>query len=99
MTTVVPKLTIFAANEAHVTIGALTICFSYSTPIAFDHPSLGVVVRENAWGPTTGKHLNRIDEGDKKSRLPRATFERVLEHAAAGRLKLAQQALAKAGRS
>jgi len=32
-------------------------------------------VSENVWGPTTGKHLNWIDGGDKKSRLPYNQFQ------------------------
>lgn len=48
--------------------------FSYKTLVAFcgDH---GRKVRQNDWGPTTGKHLNAIDGGDKKNRLPAAEFE------------------------
>ena len=31
-------------------------------------------VSENVWSKTTGKHLNQIDGGDKKSRLPYEEF-------------------------
>ena len=54
--------------------------FSYKTLVALNVPGKGKVVSENLWGPTTGKHLNAIDRGDKASRLPRAAFEaRVIE--------------------
>lgn len=50
--------------------------FSYKTCIAYQ-PLDGSprVVRRNDWGPTTGKHLNYIDGGDKASRLEGDDFE------------------------
>lgn len=58
----------------------LSVWFSYQTPVAF--AALGVrVVRRNEWGPTTGKHLNQIDGGDKAAKEERVdgdTFNRVL---------------------
>ncbi len=96
MATSLPQLTIYAVNRADVTIGDLTISFSYRTPIAFDHPGLGLVVSENCWSTTTGKHLNQIDEGDKKGRLPRDRFEAALEYAVAGDLARARSEIAKA---
>ena len=52
-----------------------TYWFSYKTLVAFE-PSLGGarVVRHNDWGPTTGKHLNWIDGGDKASRISGDAF-------------------------
>jgi len=41
-----------------------TVYYSYKTPIAFCGPN-GLRVRENDWGPTTGKHMNAIDSGNK----------------------------------
>lgn len=60
-------------NYATVSIGALTLEFSYSTVIAFRGPD-DSAVSVNAWGPTTGKHINRIDGGNKKSRVERDEF-------------------------
>ena len=67
-------------NYATVQIGDLRLYFSYRTVIAFDTPETGTVVRENAWGPTTGKHLNRIDNGDKKNRVSSGAFTLALEY-------------------
>lgn len=56
----------------------LRVWYSYKTPVAFCVPGPGaVVVRENVWGPTTGKHLNAIDGGGpaKKARVGGADFE------------------------
>ncbi len=64
-------------NYARVTLGSLILDFSYRTVIAFSTPDTGEV-SENAWGPTTGKHLNWIDGGTKAAksyRLPRAEFK------------------------
>ena len=50
---------------------------SYNTIVAFDGPK-GLVVCENCWGSTTGKHLNWISR-DKKSRLSSEQFDKELE--------------------
>lgn len=50
--------------------------FSYTTLVAFAKPGYGRVVRQNEWGPTTGKHLNAIDGGDKRTRVNSAEFSR-----------------------
>lgn len=73
-------------NFARVTIGDLTLWFSYETCVGFMAPGRGCVVRENRWGPTTGKHLDYIDDGPRR-RQPRvdgATFERELADVLAG---------------
>lgn len=60
------------------TIGSLTLYFSYQTVVAFND-SEGLKVVENQWGPTTGKHLNTIDGGNKSARLPADEFEEALK--------------------
>ena len=47
--------------------------FSYKTLVAFEHRSTGLVIRENIWGTTTGKHLNWIDD-DKSKRVNTEIF-------------------------
>ena len=47
--------------------------FSYTTLIAFYTPKSGLVIRDNVWGPTTGKHLNWINE-DKTIRKTSEEF-------------------------
>jgi hypothetical protein len=63
-------------------LGDVTVYFSYETPVAFSAPGHGLVVRENDWGPTTGKHLNWIDSGDHKLRIPGSEFEEQLQEVA-----------------
>jgi hypothetical protein len=53
-------------NFCTVTVGKIQIYFSYETPIAFRHAKTGFVVRENDWGPTTGKHLNHISSKEQR---------------------------------
>lgn len=48
--------------------------FSYQTLVAFRGPSGKRYVRQNDWSTTTGKHLNAIDGGNKKDRLPAQAF-------------------------
>lgn len=56
-----------------------SFAFSYRTVIGFnEHEGRGWTVRDNEWGPTTGKHLNHLDGGDKSTRVDGVTFERLL---------------------
>lgn len=57
--------------------------YSYRTLVAFRTPDAGLVVRENNWGPTTGKHLNWIDGGGGAAmrRLSSADFEAAVAEA------------------
>lgn len=64
----------YGAHTLRVEIGDVTLYFSYKTLVAFRAPGKGLVVSENVWGPTTGKHLNWIG-GSKKDRLSRTEFE------------------------
>ena len=50
---------------------------SYSTIVAFEYPGHQLVVRDNVWSTTTGKHLNWISS--KKYRLPSDKFEAELK--------------------
>ena len=69
----------YGAHSLQVQIGNLELCFSYRTVVAFSTPATGLRVCENVWGSTTGKHLNWIDSGNKKSRLPSNEFDAELE--------------------
>lgn len=62
----------FGSNFMKATIDTLSIWFSYGTPIAFENGK-GLVVSENCWCVTTGKHLNWVST-DKKIRLKRDEF-------------------------
>lgn len=54
--------------------------FSYKTLVAFYSNKTGrLYVRQNAWSSTTGKHLNWIDNGNKKERLLKEEFENALK--------------------
>ncbi len=67
----------YGAHALKVTVGELEVWFSYKTPIAFRRGYGEPTVRRNDWGPTTGKHLNAIDGGDKKKRVSGDEFERL----------------------
>ena len=51
--------------------------FSYDTLVAF-YDDEGLCIRENIWGPTTGKHLNWINK-DKSIRVGSDIFEARLQ--------------------
>lgn len=69
----------YGAHSLCVEVAGITVWYSYTTPIAF-RANGDTVVRENDWGPTTGKHLNWIDD-DKSIRVPSAEFERLFSEA------------------
>lgn len=67
----------YGAHSLRVDIGPLTVWYSYRTPVAFHLRGNPRVVHENIWGRTTGKHLNWIDGGNKKSRVDADEFQRL----------------------
>ena len=73
----------YGAHSLMVDVGPLCVWFSYTTPVAFQRDGHLRIVRENDWGPTTGKHLNWIDDGDKASRVSGTEFERLWAEALA----------------
>lgn len=70
-------------NLTRVQIDSLSLWFSYNTVIAFTVNGVRHVT-ENAWGPTTGRHLNEIDGGNKADRLHREEFLALLDKLAIG---------------
>jgi hypothetical protein len=74
-------------NFTEVTVGDLTVWFSYRTPVAFHTPEGGRHVCENVWSKTTGKHLAYLDGGGREGRArrtPREAFLIAWEAAVAG---------------
>lgn len=67
----------YGAHCLRVDVGKLTFYFSYETVIAFRSPETGLVITQNNWSTTTGKHLNWINE-DKKIRIPYEDFKKKL---------------------
>ncbi len=64
-------------NKNKVTLGNLSIWFSYETPVAYRFGYDDIVVRENDWSKTTGKLLNEL-QPDKSLRLTGEQFEHQL---------------------
>ncbi len=67
-------------SSLQVIMPDLTLWWSYDTVVAFETKA-GLVVRENDWSTTTGKHLNAIDFEAKKFRIPSPEFEAKLRKA------------------
>jgi hypothetical protein len=63
----------YGVNCMFVEVGPLEVWYSYRTAIAFRVHG-NIVIRENEWGPTTGKHLNWIDS-DKSVRVSGVDFQ------------------------
>ena len=75
-------------NALRFELGALSIWYSYRTPVAFAIDGVKRVRRNEqrdgrSWGPTTGKHLNAIDGGAKADRISGEEFEKLLSEALA----------------
>lgn len=68
-------------NFTKVYVGEITLWFSYRTCVAFQEAFGRIIVRENDWGPTTGKHLGMIGTGRREDRIPGVEFERLLGEA------------------
>jgi hypothetical protein len=64
-------------KQIDVSVGNLTLNFSYETVIAFNSPFSGFVISENVWSTTTGRHLNEIHP-DKSLRIPNEEFKQKL---------------------
>jgi len=69
----------YGINTLCVSFDGFRLFYSYKTIVAYSDPVDGLVVRQNDWRTTTGKHLNWIDDGDKKSRLPGEEFQAKLQ--------------------
>jgi len=70
----------YGVNSLVFELPSISIYFSYETPVAFESIKTGLIIRENDWGPTTGKHLNWIDS-DKSKRVSGDEFEKKLAEA------------------
>lgn len=89
----------YGAHCLVVSMGSVTVWFSYKTPIAFHVDGHSRVVHQNDWGPTTGKHLKWIDGGDKdakKRRVDDETFERLWKERVDPILRAGEQVRAEA---
>lgn len=74
-------------NKNRVTIGNLTLYFSYRTCVGFSSPKNGLIVSENVWSVTTGKLLNEI-EPRKDLRYPNDAFNKMLDKAVKRHIKI-----------
>lgn len=56
----------------------LKVYYSYNTPVALEIDGK-LYVSQNQWTITTAKHLSWIDNGNKKDRLSRDEFQKLLK--------------------
>ena len=56
-----PKLVKMGNSLNRVEMECGTLWFSYQTLVAFFTPKHGLFIRENEWGPTTGRHMKMIE--------------------------------------
>ncbi len=61
-------------NYTAVSIGNVTLHFSYETLIGVEDGDTVLARKNTEWGTTTGKHLNRV-QPDKDKRLDPQEFE------------------------
>lgn len=70
----------YGAHTLVVTTNGIDVWYSYHTIIAFYTAKHGMVISENQWSVTTGKHLNWINQ-DKSLRVPAYQFNDLLADA------------------
>ena len=70
----------YGVNTLRVGLPKVTLYFSYTTIVAFSTPEEGLVVSENIWSVTTGKHLNWINP-NHQNRVSHEVFVERLENA------------------
>lgn len=68
----------YGAHTLLVDLGEIEFYYSYKTIVAYQDVQDGLVVSENVWGVTTGKHLNWIND-NKKHRVKNQEFEEMLK--------------------
>ena len=61
-------------NFTIVAVMGFTFYVSYETVVAFRSPEHGLVVCQNVWSVTTGKHLNWVSD-DHKIRVTSEVFQ------------------------
>ena len=62
-----------------------SLAFSFETLVGVQRDNW--LVAENDWGPTTGKHLNHLDNGNKDKRIPQPEVERIAHGLVTGETK------------
>jgi len=70
----------YGVNTLRVSYNSITIYYSYKTIIAYRDFTDGLVICENVWSVTTGKHLNWINP-DHSIRLSYDDFQEKLQQA------------------
>jgi hypothetical protein len=73
----IPQFKQIAPNFHAVTVGTMSVWFSYETPVAFQIEGHPVLATENEYSASTGKHLNLVDP-DQSHRVPLAEFRDAL---------------------
>lgn len=76
-----------STNLIKFSLGNLDIYFSYSTAVAFEDSQANLVISQNKWSTTTGKHLSYISK-DVSDRIPYEQFTKELEKAIAKEMKI-----------
>ncbi len=70
----------YGVNCLLVGLGAIDLYYSYSTIVAYSDSQDMMVVCENVWGVTTGKHLNWVNR-NHSIRKDYETFQSMLKAA------------------
>lgn len=80
-----PKLETLGPNNNRVTVGAVTILFSYETAVAYTIPQMNWIIDPTKYRRTTSRHINSsIPKEWQVVAADRESFEAGLEKALAG---------------
>ena len=61
-----------------IKINGVTLYYSYDFIVGLDSPETGLVLCENVWSQTTGRHLLVIDPNKEISRTEQQNFLKIM---------------------
>ena len=66
-------------NAKVVTTNGVKFYYSYETIVAVEPLNAALIIRQNDWSTTTGRHLNAIDGGSKAAKAQRLSSEQFMD--------------------
>lgn len=78
------KVRIIGPNQTEVTVGDVSIFFSYETPVAAHSPKLGWMQDATKYSRTTSRHVNAWLGGVIAAKFSTETFRKEIERAISG---------------
>lgn len=72
------KLNPIGSNMTELTIGGVTMLFSYKTPVACHTEGKGYFKTSKKWSVTTSRHINKWLNGAEATEKPQSDFDSII---------------------